>query len=67
MEGEGRPAEITAIIGELRSDAGGFGGAGECPAILWFAIEIICNESRFVGRQAQTGAGRHLAIRLVRC
>lgn len=29
MEGEGRPAEITAIIGELRSDAGGFGGAGE--------------------------------------
>jgi hypothetical protein len=29
MEGEGRPAEITAMIGELRTDAGSLAGAGE--------------------------------------
>ncbi|MDD7942811.1 hypothetical protein PHK61_30790 [Actinomycetospora lutea] len=29
MEGEGRPAEITAMIGELRADAEGFAGGGE--------------------------------------
>lgn len=29
MEGEGRPAEITAMIGELRADADTFAGAGE--------------------------------------
>src|SRR5512132_3875467 len=29
MEGEGRPAEITAMIGELRADARSFAEAGE--------------------------------------
>jgi hypothetical protein len=29
MEGEGRPAEITGMIGELRTEADGFAGAGE--------------------------------------
>ena len=29
MEGEGRPAEITAMIGELRADAEAFRGTGE--------------------------------------
>jgi hypothetical protein len=29
MEGEGRPAEITAMMGELRADAETFAGAGE--------------------------------------
>ncbi len=29
MEGEGRPAEVTAMIGELRAQAAGFTGAGE--------------------------------------
>jgi hypothetical protein len=29
LEGEGRPAEITAMIAELRSDADGFAGIGE--------------------------------------
>ncbi|HEX6015428.1 MAG TPA: hypothetical protein VFY87_27235 [Geminicoccaceae bacterium] len=29
MEGEGRPAELTAMIGELRADAESFAGAGE--------------------------------------
>ena len=29
MEGEGRPAELTAMIGELRVDAESFAGAGE--------------------------------------
>ncbi len=29
MEGEGRPAEITAMIGELRAEATSFAGAGE--------------------------------------
>jgi hypothetical protein len=28
LEGEGRPAEITAMIGELRADADGFAGIG---------------------------------------
>jgi hypothetical protein len=29
LEGEGRPAELTAMIGELRSDAEAFAGGGE--------------------------------------
>jgi hypothetical protein len=29
LEGEGRPAEITAMIGELRAEAESFAGAGE--------------------------------------
>ena len=29
MEGEGRPAEVTAMIGELRTEAAAFTGAGE--------------------------------------
>jgi hypothetical protein len=29
MEGEGRPAEVTAMIGELRAEATSFAGAGE--------------------------------------
>jgi hypothetical protein len=35
LEGEGRPAEITAIIGELRADADGFDGIGQ-----WLATEM---------------------------
>jgi len=29
MEGQGRPAEVTAMIGELRTKAAAFTGAGE--------------------------------------
>ena len=38
MEGEGRPAEVTAMIGELRADADSFGGGGE-----WLATAMAAS------------------------
>jgi hypothetical protein len=58
LEGEGRPAEITAMIGELRADADGFAGIG---AWLDKAMQALVHDNDAAGGCSGNGSTRSCA------